>query len=606
MHAMKKFKQELARRIAEAAGGRIEPAEVLSLLEAPPQPEMGDLAFPCFTLSKKLKQNPAKIAADLAGKLKAEAGASFKQIAAKGPYLNFFFDETALARETLTDIRAQTDHFGGSEEGQGQTVVIDYSSPNIAKPFHIGHLRSTVIGATLCRIYAALGFRPVGINHLGDWGTQFGMVMAAYSESPDEAELEEHPIRYSLKLYTEFNRRAEAEEAAREQARQWFRRLEAGDPEATALWQKFRELSLGEFQRIYQRLGIRFDHYMGESFYNDKMEDAITRVEKAGLMEKGEDGAELVRLEEEKMPPLLLRKSDGATLYATRDLAAAIFRWERYHPARILYVVGTPQELHFRQLIRVLEKMGCDWAQNLVHVKFGHVQGMSTRQGTAVFLEDVLDEAAARAREKIAENVKAGKLDPASATEELAEAIGIGALIAQDLKNRRERDVVFDWDQALNFDGETGPYLQYTHARICGILRKSGRPVPEKADYSLLAEPETLELLKALSRFPEAVEKAGAENEPSYIADNLFSITKNFNAFYNTNRVILIFDEQFKSFYRQVTGQDLKIDAPLVTTEQLIRKKQLQEVARLMLVDAVRQVLHNGLALLGIKPLEQM
>ena len=571
---MRKFKQEIAQRVVEATGGQIEAADVLALLEAPPKPEMGDLAFPCFALANKLKQKPAKIAADLAGKLAAGRGDPFKQIAAKGPYLNFFLAEPALARETLSDIHDLADRYCCSEMGRGQTVVIDYSSPNIAKPFHIGHLRSTVIGAALCRIYAALGYKTIGINHLGDWGTQFGMVMAAYSEHPDEQALLNHPIRYSLKLYTEYYARAETDPAALNQAREWFKRLEKGDQEARALWSKFRELSLAEFQRIYQRLGIRFDHYMGESFYNDKMDEVIQRVKKAHLLERGDDGAQLVRLDEEKMPPLLLRKSDGATLYATRDLAAAIYRWENFHPAKILYVVGTPQELHFRQLVRVLQKMGCEWAEVIEHVKFGHVQGMSTRHGTAVFLEEVLDEATARARDKIAENVKAGKLDPALATAELAEAIGIGALIAVDLKNHRERDVVFDWDQALNFDGETGPYLQYTHARIRGILRKSGRPVPESADWNLLAEPETRELLKALARYPEAVEKAGHDNEPSLIANCLFDLTKVFNVFYNTHRVI---------------GSGGAV-----------------EDARLLLVDSVRQVLKNGLSLLGIKPLEQM
>lgn len=571
---MKQFKQRLARRLAAAAGGPLDPETALALLETPPTPALGDLAFPCFALAKARRQNPGRIAAELAGRLAEEPDEWFKRVEAKGPYLNVFCSETALARETLTEILRQGDRFGHSDQGRGQTVIIDYSSPNIAKPFHIGHLRSTVIGAALYRIYGALGWQPIGINHLGDWGTQFGMVMAAYAERPEEAELARHPIRYALKLYTEFNRRAESDERAREQARQWFYRLESGEAEATAVWRKFRELSLAEFQRIYQRLGIRFDYYTGESFYNDRMEAALERVRAAGLLERGEDGVELVRLEEDKLPPLLLRKSDGATLYATRDLAAALYRWETFHPAKMLYVVGTPQALHFQQLIGVLKKMGCEWAERLVHVKFGHVQGMSTRRGEVVFLEEVLDEAAARAREKIAENVQAGKLEPASATAELAEAIGLGALIVQDLKHRREREVVFDWDQALNFDGETGPYLQYTYARICGILRKSGRAAPRQADWSLLAEPETRELVKALARFPETLVRAGEDNEPSVLTDGLFELTKQFNMFYNTQRVL---------------GSGGAV-----------------EEARLLLVDAVRQVLKNGLELLGIKPLERM
>jgi arginyl-tRNA synthetase len=564
------FRRTIAAQVAAAAGGEAE--EYLGLIGTPPDAALGDYAFPCFALSKRLRQDPKKIAAELAGKVDL-AGTAFTAAAAAGPYLNFRLDDAVLARETLTAVAAEGDRFGGSAEGQGAPVVIDYSSPNIAKPFHIGHLRSTVIGAALYRTYRALGYAPVGINHLGDWGTQFGMVMAAYEDDRDEQALRQDPIGYSLKLYVEFNRRCEGEPQARERAKQWFKRLEDGDETAVALWRQFRDLSLSGFERIYARLGLRFDHYTGESFYNDKMGPAFERLAAAGLISRGDEGVEMVRLDDYKMPPFLLRKSDGATLYATREIAAALYRMETYRPEKILYVVGAPQELHFRQLIQVLKLLGCDWAERLIHVKFGHVLGMSTRKGEVVLLEDVLDEAAAKAREKVEENVAAGRLDPEVDRALLAEAVGIGALIAHDLKHRRERDVHFDWDQVLQFDGETGPYLQYTYARIQGILRKAGAPPPVQADYRQLVEPETRALIRKLADFPLAVHNAGADNEPSFIATYLFELTKALNVFYTEHRVL---------------GSGPK------------------EPARLALVQATGQVIKNALALLGIPILDRM
>jgi arginyl-tRNA synthetase len=568
---MKSRKKDLADIISKATS--LSAQEAFRLIEVPPQPEFGDLAFPCFALARLEKKNPSEIASRLAAEVSLE-GTAFRELEASGPYLNFFLEESALTKEILLAIHTEKDKYGTSPAGAGQTVVIDYSSPNIAKPFHIGHLRSTVIGAALTRIYQALGYETVGINHLGDWGTQFGMVMAAYKENPDEDMLRQDPVRYLLKLYTGYQARAENEESAQDAARTWFKRLENGDPEAVRLWERFKGLSLEEFQRVYERLDIHFDYYTGESFYNDKMDSVIEKIIGAGLLSRGEDGAEMVRLDDYGMPPCLLRKSDGATLYATRDLAAAIYRAETFMPARILYVVGTPQELHFRQLFKVLELMGYEWADRLFHVKFGHVQGMKTRRGEVVFLEDVVEEAKARAREKINENIQAGKLEQDQDMEELAENIGTGAIIANDLKNRRERDVIFDWDKVLNFDGETGPYLQYTHARICGILRKANKPVNDDANLLLLSEAEESTLVKHLSRYPDVVDQAGAENEPSIITTYLFDLTKAFNIFYIKHRVV-------------GSGEGL-------------------ERARLYMVDAVRQVLKNGLGILGIKALERM
>jgi arginyl-tRNA synthetase len=567
---MKSFRQMIAAALSRAAGG--DPDEHLGLIAAPPRPEMGDYALPCFPLAKTLRNDPKKIAAELGAKISLE-GTPFASVEAVGPYLNFRLDDSKMAEAVLGAVREEGERYGFSDPGRGRTVVIDYSSPNIAKPFHIGHLRSTVIGAALRRIYEALGYKPVGINHLGDWGTQFGMVMAAFDEEGDDGELARHPIAYSLKLYVDFNQRCEQDPEARELAKQWFKRLEDGEPVAVEMWKKFRDLSLDKFEKIYERIGTRFDLYTGESFYNDKMEAAFERVESSGTLEKSDDGAQMIRLDQFDMPPFILKKSDGATLYATREIAAALYRHQTYNPALMLYVVGTPQELHFRQLIESLKLMGMEWADCIVHVKFGHVHGMSTRKGEVVLLEDVLDEAAAKARDKVEENVAAGKLDPEVDREALAEAVGIGALIANDLKHRRERDIHFDWDQALQFDGETGPYLQYTYARIKGIMRKAGRGAARDVNFSDLVEPETRALIRALADFQDAVEKASQENEPSHITTYLFDLTKAFNTFYNRHRVV---------------GSGSR------------------ESARLLLVSCTGRVIKNGLALLGIPVLERM
>ena len=575
---MKAFREMAADLVAAAAGK--DRTALLHLVAAPPRPEMGDFAFPCFSLSKELRQDPKRIAAGLAEKIPL-AGTPFKEVKAEGPYLNFRLDDVALARLVLEAIAAEGKKFGQSEEGAGQTVIVDYSSPNIAKPFHIGHLRSTVIGAALYRIYKARGFRPVGINHLGDWGTQFGMVMAAFDAEPAdtrEEKLKSHPIAYSLELYVAYNKKCESDPAAREVAKTWFKRLEDGDPEAVASWRRFRDLSLTEFERIYRRLGVTFDRYQGESFYNDRMDAALDAARTAGIVSRpeGDSGPELVDLSDvdQNMPPFILKKSDGATLYATRELAAILYRLEEFHPSLLLYVVGTPQDLHFRQLKATLNKMGLADHEKIVHVQFGHVHGMSTRRGEIVMLEDVLDEAAAKAADKIEENIAAGKLDEDVDRKALAEAVGIGAIIANDLKHRRERDIHFDWDQVLQFDGETGPYLQYSYARIQGILRKAGGRPAGTIDAGLLTEPETRALLLALAGFPEVVGIARSENEPSLITTYLFGLTRAFNLFYTQRRVIGSGDAT--------------------------------QAARLALVEACGLVIANGLRLLGIPILDKM
>ena len=561
-------------QLAELLAQKIELSEeqILELFEIPPRSEFGDLAFPCFALAKLTRKNPAEIARELAGELELSS-TFFTRVEPKGAYLNFFLNQRLFTEELLKKIFEEQERYGSSRKGAGKKIVIDFSSPNIAKPFHIGHLRSTIIGASLSRIFRLLGYQVIGINHLGDWGTQFGIVLLGWEEEGDEARLKEKPIEYLLELYIKYNRRAEEDESWRERARSWFKKLEDGDPRARELWERFRDLSLEEFKRVYQRLGIEFDHYWGESFYNDKIEPILKQLRDKGLLEKGEDGAELARFEDEGLPPLLLRKSDGATLYATRDLAGAIYRFEKFQPEEMLYVVGRPQELHFTQLFLLLKKMGYEWADRLKHIKFGHIQGLSTRKGEVILLEQVLDEAKERAREKIEENIRIGKLSPEVDKDQLAEQIGISALLINDFKNRREKDLVFDWEQVLNFEGETGPYLQYTHARICGILRKAGKKPIAEVDFSLLSEPESWELVKKLGRFPEVVERARKEYEPFVVCNYLFELTGVFNQFYTRYRVL-------------GSGE--------------------YEPARLLLVDCVRVVLAQGLRLLGARPLEQM
>ncbi len=566
---LREAKAGLAKLLADRTG--LEKERALQLFETPRRPEMGDLAFPCFDLGKAQKSSPAKIAGDLARDLDL-SGTLFSRAEPNGPYLNFFLDLPVFSGKLLRKIFLEKNQYGAADSGKGKTVVIDYSSPNIAKPFHIGHLRSTIIGESLARIYQFLGYLPIRINHLGDWGTQFGMVLSAWSKDRNEDELKRQPIGYLLQLYINYNKQASENPAYQEEARGWFKKLEAGDPETYQLWERFRNLSLEEFKKVYGRLGIEFDYYWGESFYNDKMGPALDQLRDARLLETGEDNVEMVRVAED-LPPVLLRKSDGATLYATRDLAAAIYRFEKFEPEEILYVVGRPQELHFRQLFLLLKKMGYPWTDRLHHIKFGHIQGLSTRKGAVVFLEQVLDEAKDRAREKIAENIQAGKLSPGVDQDQLAEQIGISALLVNDFKNRRERDLSFDWDQVLNFDGETGPYLQYTHARIFGILRKAGKPPGPEVDFNFLSEPETRELLKKLSLFPEIVQLARREYEPFIICNYLFELTGAFNQFYNHHRVLGSGDS---------------------------------EAPRLLLVDSTREVLARGLTLLGVKPLERM
>lgn len=505
--------------------------KIAELLEVPPNPSLGDIAFPCFTLAKEMRKAPVAIAQELADKVSDE----HVKAAATGPYLNFFFDRAVFAEQILAQISEEG--FGEQNIGQGQVVAIDMSSPNIAKPFGIGHLRSTMIGNALYHLYKTLGYKPLRINHLGDWGTQFGKQIVAYKRWGDDNKIAADPIHEFLQMYVRFHEEAEAHPELEDEARAWFKKLEDNDAEARRLWQYFIDESLKEFKRMYKRLGVDFDHYMGESFYSDKMDAVVIALKEKGLLEWS-DGAQVVRLDEEDMPPCLIAKSDGSTIYATRDLATAIYRHDQLGADRLVYVVGAEQSLHFRQVFTVLKKMGHEWANHCEHVAFGLMKfegrKLSTRRGHVIFLEEVLDEAVERARAIIEE-----KNPHLADKEEVAQAVGIGAIIFGDLKNTRIHEVNFSLDDALNFDGETGPYVQYTFARTQSVLEKAGEPTTQTIVGSHLTSDATWQLSKRLLDYPNTLERARTRNEPSVLARYLLEVAKDYNRFYHHERILV-------------------------------------------------------------------
>ena len=565
---MQEFIQAIESAIAGATG-----LEAGSFsLEKPRKAELGDFAFPCFVLAKRDKGNPAQIAGELAGKLN-EALDGIEAIAT-GPYLNFKVERTALARSIVTGVRGAGEAYGDSEVGKGKTVVIDLSSPNIAKPMSVGHLRSTVIGAAIQRMHAALGYETVGINHIGDWGSQFGKLVAAVDRWGDTVDLESDPIKSLLALYVRYHEEEENDPELQAAGRAAFQELESGeDGHVRAVWRKLTQLSMEEFHRTYSRLNVTFDEIRGEAFYEDYLEPTIQRIVDAGVTEESE-GALIVSLKQfgENVPPCLLRKSDGTTLYATRDMAAVFHRHELYQFHRCLYVVGGDQRLHFQQLKYVLQRMDIDWEERVEHIAFGMMRlpegKMSTRKGQVVFLEDVLDRAAEEAAKIIAE--KNPDLEGAA---EIAEQVGVGAVIFNDLKRERVKDIEFVWSEVLSFEGDTGPYVQYTHARLASILRKAeADALDAEPDYGALSESATL--LLALGQFPSVIEKAADRAEPSELTQYLLGLAREVNSWIAANRVL---------------GQEAG-----VTT------------ARLQLVDAARIVLARGLSLLGVAAPDSM
>lgn len=509
--------------------------QLIHMLEVPPQIEMGDLAFPCYLLAKTWRRSPQAIALELTATIQNHPD-SWVQATAVGAYVNLKWNREHYGAQLLSSLAEKQNI--ELTIGAGQRIVIDMSSPNIAKPFGVGHLRSTVIGAALHRIYEAAGYEAIRVNHLGDWGTQFGKLITAYLRWGDPEQLKHHPIRESLRVYIQFHEEVLQAPELEDEAREWFARLEQGDAQAIELWKYFIDVSIESLQPMYQRLGVEFDYVLGESFYNDKMPAVIEQLQSKGLLVES-DGAQVVRLDEHQLPPCLILKSDGTTIYPTRDLATAIYRKEVMGADQLVYVVGGEQTLHFKQVFEVLRKMGYTWAKDCTHVSFGlmKVDGkkMSTRKGKVVFLEEVLDEAVEQARRIISE-----KSPDLPDKERVAEQVGIGAIIFGDLKNNRQNEINFSLQQAVTFEGETGPYIQYTYARIQSILRKvtSDLNAVEQEISNHPWSDESWALLVHLSTYTQQLERAVAQHEPSILARYIIEIAKLFNQFYNKDRIV--------------------------------------------------------------------
>ncbi|MFR8152429.1 MAG: arginine--tRNA ligase [Romboutsia timonensis] len=544
--------------------------EITALIEVPPNKDMGDFAFPCFKLAKVFRKAPNMIASELSEKIEAKGVIS--NVTPLGGYINFFVNKSQLAETVIKDVLTKKEKYGHSDLGKDKTIVIDFSSPNIAKPFHIGHIRTTVIGNALYKIYDSQGYNTVRINHLGDYGTQFGKLIVAFKLWGNKEAVEANPIPELLKLYIQFHDEAEKHPEMEDEARAWFTKLENGDKEAKELWQWFRDESLKEFARVYDLLDIEFDSYNGESFYSDKMDRVIDIIKDKGLLQESQ-GTNIVDLEEYNMPPALITKNDGSTLYMTRDLAAALYRKENYDFEKCIYVVGSQQSLHFQQLFKVLELVGFEWAKDMVHVPFGMValeEGtMSTRKGRVVFLEDVLKQAIEKTKETmLTKNPNALNVD------EIAKQVGVGAVVFQELSNSRIKDYTFSWSRTLSFEGETGPYVQYTHARCCAVLRKAEEEVTTDINYELLNDVDSAEVLKVIASFNKTILNAMRKNEPHIITRFVLDLAQAFNKFYHDNSI-------------------------------LVEDAELRK-ARLALVCATRQALENGLKLLGMQAPERM
>ncbi len=530
-------KDLVAKAVYDAVKDDLTLEQVEQLLENPKSAEHGDVAFPAFSLAKVYRKAPQQIAADLAEKIDS---ANFEKIEVVGPYLNFFMNKELISKKVLQTVVKEKEHYGDSNIGNQGTVPIDMSSPNIAKPISMGHLRSTVIGNSIGFIMEKIGYQPIRINHLGDWGTQFGKLIVAYKKWGTEEAVKAEPINELLRLYVQFHEVAETEPELNEEARAWFKRLEEGDEEAIQLWQWFRDESMKEFNKIYDLLEVRFDSLNGEAFYNDKMDEIVKLLEEKHLLNE-DKGAEIVDLSAYDLNPALIKKSDGATLYITRDLAAALYRKRTYDFKQSLYVVGNEQSYHFKQLKAVLKEMGFDWSDDMHHIPFGLItQGgkkLSTRKGKIVLLEEVLNEAIQSAKEQI--NEKNPDLENKDA---VAKQVGVGAVIFHDLKNDRLNTFDFNLEEVVRFEGETGPYVQYTHARAVSLLEKAGFVPSETADYAL-NDDTSWEVVKLVQKYPETVLSAGEKYEPSVIAKHAIKLAQAFNKYYAHTK-ILADDEQ--------------------------------------------------------------
>ena len=524
-------KELIASELAKVIEG-LDQETILNLLEQPKSSDLGDIAFPAFSLAKIERKAPQAIAADIAEKIDAS---HFEKVVATGPYVNFFLDKSQISDQVIKAVIQAGAAYGQQEEGQGANVTIDLSSPNIAKPFSVGHLRSTVIGDAISNIYKKMGYNTIKINHLGDWGKQFGLLMVAYKKWGSKEAVEANPIDELLKLYVRINAEIENDPALDEEGRLWFKKLEDGDPEATELWQWFRDESLVEFNRIYKLLGVEFDSLNGEAFYNDKMDEAVQILEEKGLLKESK-GASIVELDDVNLPPAMIKKSDGATLYITRDIATAIYRARTYNFVKNIYAVGQEQSNHFRQLKAVLKKMGFEWSDDMIHVDFGLVtknrQKLSTRKGNIILLEPTLQEAISRAKAQIEE-----KNPELENKEEVARAVGVGAVKFYDLKTDRRNGYDFDLEAMVSFEGETGPYVQYAYARIQSILRKANFTPSADVTYSL-NDPESWEIIKLLQDFSRVVKRAAENYDPSLIAKYAINLAQAFNKYYAHTRIL--------------------------------------------------------------------
>lgn len=544
--------------------------EILDLISVPPTQDMGDFSLPCFKFAKVLRKSPVVIANEIADSIKVE-GQITKVVAVNG-YVNFYLDRMDIAKKVINEVLDKKFEYGNSTEGTGKTVCMDYSSINIAKPFHIGHLFTTVLGGSLYKIYKKLGYNPVGINHLGDWGTQFGKLIVAFKKWCSFEELEKRGMDVLLEIYVKYHEEAEIHPEMDDEARHWFKKIEDGDEEAMHLFTLFKDITLKEVEKVYTRLNVKFDSYAGESFYNDKMDVVLDELKEKGLLVES-DGAQVVDLEAYNMPPCLIVKKDGATLYATRDLAAAYYRHNTYDFYKCLYIVAYQQNLHFKQVFKVLELLGKPWAKDMYHIPFGMVSledgAMSTRKGKVVLLKDVLNKAVEKSLGIITE-----KNPNLENKEEVAEKVGVGAVIFSTLYNNRIKDMVFSYDKVLNFDGETGPYVQYTNARCISVLRKVGEIDKSKADFSGIDNPESASVITLLGKFTDILREAIDRYEPCVLARYLVALSQEYNRFYLANRIL---------------GE----------SEGVL-------TARAMLTEATHYVLEEGLRLLGISAPQKM
>ena len=561
------YKSAVAAAVASVGCG-LSMEELSALIVVPKDSKNGDYSLPCFRFAKISGKSPIAVAQELKDKIALPEG--IEKVESLAGYLNFYTDKKVFVKTALEKVLEKKQDYGKSDIGKGKTVCIDYSSVNIAKPFHIGHLSSTAIGGALYRIFGFLGYTAVGINHLGDWGTQFGKMLAAYKLWGDTEKVEKGGVAALLELYVRFHKEAENNPELADLARSWFKKIEDFDEEATTLFNKFKELTLAEAFKVYDRLRIKFDSYAGESFYNDKLDAVVNELEAKGLLRESE-GAKVVDLEAYNMPPCIIVKSDGASLYSTRDIAAALYRKKTYDFDKCLYVVAYQQNLHFKQWFKVIELMGYPWAKDLEHIAFGMVSlpdgAIKSRAGNVVFLEDVLNRAVEKSLQVITE-----KSPDLENKKEIAEQVGVGAVIFSVLYNNRIKDIVFNYDKVLNFDGETGPYVQYTHARCCSVLAKG--TLGREKDFSALDNEESVEVVKLLDTFPDAVREAADKREPCVLSRHIVELAKAYNKFYLAHRII---------------------NAP-----------EGAKNVRLMLTSAVRQVIKNGLTLLGMGAPEKM